>query len=75
MNTQIILGKASLSEWANFRGDVPSGFSGRGGQALNPYLPQADPSGSSSGSGISTAIGLTAGTVTFLGVDASSAVF
>ncbi|KAF8493345.1 amidase signature enzyme [Gautieria morchelliformis] len=57
----IILGKASLSEWANFRGDVPSGFSGRGGQALNPYLAQADPSGSSSGSGISTAIGLTAG--------------
>ncbi|KAF8575673.1 amidase signature enzyme [Ramaria rubella] len=57
----IILGKASLSEWANFRGNVPSGFSGRGGQALNPYFPQADPSGSSSGSGISTAIGLTAG--------------
>ena len=28
----IILGKANLSEWANFRGNVPSGFSGRGGQ-------------------------------------------
>ncbi|KAF8523735.1 amidase signature enzyme [Hysterangium stoloniferum] len=57
----IILAKASLSEWANFRGSVPSGFSGRGGQALNPYFPQADPSGSSSGSGISSAIGLAAG--------------
>ncbi|KIJ40411.1 hypothetical protein M422DRAFT_49157 [Sphaerobolus stellatus SS14] len=56
----ILLGKASLSEWANFRGNVPSGFSGRGGQSLNPYFPQADPSGSSSGSAISAAIGLCA---------------
>ena len=54
----IILGKASLSEWANFRGVVPSGFSGRGGQATCPYYPLVDPSGSSSGSGIATAIGL-----------------
>ncbi|KAF8575027.1 amidase signature enzyme [Ramaria rubella] len=59
----IILGKASLSEWASFRGNVPSGFSGRAGQGLNPYFPQADPSGSSSGSGISTAIGLAAGSL------------
>lgn len=57
----ILLGKASLSEWANFRGNVPSGFSGRGGQATNPYFPNADPSGSSSGSGVSSAIGLAAG--------------
>lgn len=56
----IILGKANLSEWANFRGVVPSGFSGRGGQATCPYYPLVDPSGSSSGSGISTAIGLAA---------------
>ncbi|KAI0786931.1 amidase signature enzyme [Abortiporus biennis] len=57
----IILGKANLSEWANFRGRVPSGFSGRGGQASSPYVPLGDPSGSSSGSGISSAIGLAAG--------------
>lgn len=57
----ILLGKANLSEWANFRGRVPSGFSGRGGQATNPYFPNADPSGSSAGSGISSAIGLAAG--------------
>ena len=57
----IILGKANLSEWANFRGRVPSGFSGRGGQATSPYLANGDPSGSSSGSGISSAIGLAAG--------------
>jgi amidase len=56
----IILGKANLSEWANYRGSVPSGFSGRGGQATCPYYPLVDPSGSSSGSGISSAIGLCA---------------
>ncbi|KAI0329789.1 amidase signature enzyme [Cubamyces sp. BRFM 1775] len=56
----ILLGKANLSEWAHFRGSVPSGFSGRGGQATSPYVPLGDPSGSSSGSGIGTAIGLAA---------------
>ncbi|KAI0357737.1 amidase signature enzyme [Trametes cingulata] len=56
----ILLGKANLSEWAHFRGNVPSGFSGRGGQATSPYVPLGDPSGSSSGSGIGTAIGLAA---------------
>lgn len=56
----IVLGKANLSEWANFRGNVPSGFSGRGGQSSSPYVPLGDPSGSSSGSGIGTAIGLCA---------------
>ena len=56
----IILGKSNLSEWANFRGMVPSGFSGRGGQSTSPYVPLGDPSGSSSGSGIATAIGLVA---------------
>lgn len=28
----VILGKASMSEWANFRGDVPSAWCGRTGQ-------------------------------------------
>ena len=33
----IVLGKANLSEWANFRGDhSSSGWSGRGGQTNNP---------------------------------------
>ncbi len=53
-------GKASLSEWAHFRGNVASGWSGRGGQGTNAYFPNADPCGSSSGSGIATSIGLTA---------------
>ncbi|KAF7366274.1 Amidase signature enzyme [Mycena sanguinolenta] len=56
----IILGKANLSEFAHFRGNIASGWSGRGGQGSNPYFPHADPCGSSSGSGIATAIGLTA---------------
>ncbi|KAK3028467.1 hypothetical protein RJ639_040036 [Escallonia herrerae] len=52
----IILGKASLSEWANFRSLVaPSGWSARGGQGKNPYVLSADPCGSSSGSAISVA--------------------
>ena len=55
-----MLGKANLSEWAHYRGSVPSGFSGRGGQATCPYYPMADPSGSSSGSAICSAIGLAA---------------
>ena len=56
----ILLGKANLSEWAHFRGSVPSGWSGRGGQASSAYVPLGDPGGSSSGSGIGTSIGLCA---------------
>jgi amidase len=47
----LLLGKANLSEWANFRSThASSGWSGRGGQAKNPYALDRDPSGSSSGS-------------------------
>lgn len=59
----ILLGKSSLSEWANWRGNVPSGFCGRGGQGTNPYVPLGNPSGSSSGSGIAGAIGLATATL------------
>ncbi|MQL76401.1 hypothetical protein Taro_008787 [Colocasia esculenta] len=52
----VILGKASLSEWCNFRSvSSPSGWSARGGQGLNPYNLSADPCGSSSGSAIAVA--------------------
>lgn len=48
----IILGKAGLSEWANFRGFMSSsGWSARGGQVRNPYIITHNPCGSSSGSG------------------------
>lgn len=55
----IILGKTNLSEWANFRGlDISSGWSPRGGQALGIYRPGTSPGGSSSGSAIAAALGL-----------------
>ncbi|MBV8805351.1 MAG: amidase, partial [Sinobacteraceae bacterium] len=48
----VILGKTTLSEWANFRSfESISGWSGRGGQAHNPYGIDHNPCGSSSGSG------------------------
>ncbi|KIJ18363.1 hypothetical protein PAXINDRAFT_110870 [Paxillus involutus ATCC 200175] len=59
----IFIGKTNMSEWANFRGQVPSGFSGRGGQTVSPYYPNGDPSGSSSGSGVAMAVGLAAGSL------------
>jgi len=55
----VILGKANLSEWANFRSrPSSSGLSTLGGQALNPHGTGRSPSGSSSGSGSAVAAGL-----------------
>ncbi|KAH9931195.1 amidase signature enzyme [Amylocystis lapponica] len=59
----IILGKANLSEFAHFRGNLASGWSGRGGQCTNAYFPHADPCGSSAGSGVAASIGLAAVTL------------
>src|SRR2546430_340971 len=57
----VLLGKANLSEWANFRSShPPSGWSGRGGQCRNPYALDRTPSGSSSGSGVAAAASLRA---------------
>jgi amidase len=57
----IILGKANLSEWANFRSTTSSsGWSARGGQALNPYVLDRSPCGSSSGSATAVAANLAA---------------
>lgn len=58
-----ISGKANMSEWAHYRGDCASGWSGRGGQCTNAYYPGADPCGSSSGSGVAASIGLAAVTL------------
>lgn len=55
----VILGKANLSEWANFRSTASSsGWSARGGQGKNPYVLDRTPCGSSSGSGIAVAANL-----------------
>jgi amidase len=60
----VILGKANLSEWANFRGFAPfNGWSGRGGFTRDPYLLSFDPCGSSSGSAAAPAANLCAGAV------------
>lgn len=57
----VILGKTNLSEWANIRSShSSSGWSGRGGQTLNPYALDRNPCGSSSGSGAATAANLCA---------------
>lgn len=56
----VILGKANLSEWANFRGNhSSSGWSGLVGQTKNPYVLTRNPCGSSSGSGVSVSANLT----------------
>jgi amidase len=60
----VILGKANLSEWANFRGKLSSsGWSGVGGQCRNPYALDRSPSGSSSGSAVATAASLCAAAI------------
>jgi amidase len=56
----IILAKANLSEWANFRSErSSSGWSSVGGQTRNPYDTARSPCGSSSGSGVAVAANLT----------------
>lgn len=58
----IILGKANLSQWANYRSSNSSnGWSAHGGQVYGVYYPNMDPSGSSSGSGVASALGLSLG--------------
>ncbi|KAJ4785583.1 Glutamyl-tRNA(Gln) amidotransferase subunit A [Rhynchospora pubera] len=55
----VILGKASMSEWAHFRSETaPNGWCARSGQGINPYVASATPCGSSSGSAIATAANL-----------------
>lgn len=56
----VILGKANLSEWANFRSTrSSSGWSSIGGQTRNPYGVMRNPCGSSSGSAVAVAASLT----------------
>ena len=52
----VLLGKATLSEWADMRSNNYSeGYSGRGGQARSSYNLTVNPGGSSSGSAIAVA--------------------
>jgi amidase len=55
----VVLGKANLSEWANFRSILSSsGWTAVGGQTANPYVLDRNPCGSSSGSGAAIAANL-----------------
>jgi amidase len=60
----VLLGKANLSEWANFRStSSSSGWSGRGGQTNNPHVLDRNPCGSSSGSAAAVAANLASVTI------------
>jgi amidase len=61
----LVLGKANLSEWANFLCDgCPNGYSAIGGQTLNPYgVREFDTGGSSSGSAVAIAANYAAAAV------------
>jgi len=55
----VILAKANLSEWANFRDQgSSSGWSSLGGQTRNPHVLDRNPCGSSSGSAVAVAASL-----------------
>ncbi|WP_115720367.1 amidase family protein [Gallaecimonas mangrovi] len=55
----VVLGKANLSEWANFRGQhASSGWSAVGGQTRLPMDRRRSPCGSSSGSAAAVAAGM-----------------
>ncbi|SDR74512.1 amidase [Actinopolymorpha singaporensis] len=55
----VVVGKANLSEWANFRsGSSTSGWSAVGGLCVNPHALDRSAGGSSSGSAAAVAAGL-----------------
>ncbi|KAJ9121281.1 hypothetical protein QFC24_004617 [Naganishia onofrii] len=61
----IVIGKANLSQYANFKGNITNGWSARGGQTSSAYVvggfpAGGDPCGSSSGSGVGTSAGFAA---------------
>lgn len=68
----LLLGKATLSEWADMRSNNYSeGYSARGGQCLSAYNLTVNPGGSSSGS----AVGVAANAFTFaLGTETDGSV-
>ncbi len=59
LNGAIILGKANLTEFANFMSfNMRNGYSSLGKEVLCPYNIKTDPSGSSAGSAVSVALNL-----------------
>lgn len=59
----VILGKTNLTEFANYMTEgMPNGYSSRGGQVTNPYVP-GETGGSSAGSGVAAAAELCSGCI------------
>ncbi|KAI5371142.1 putative amidase signature domain-containing protein [Septoria linicola] len=55
----ILLGKANLSQWMQFRSvNTTSGWSAYGGQVKGGYVEDQEPNGSSSGSAVAASLGL-----------------
>lgn len=48
----VLIGKTNMSEWSNFTGNGPAGWSSRGGQTVNPYITDHTAWGSSTGSAV-----------------------
>jgi amidase len=68
----VVLGKANLSEWSNFRSpDAVSGWSAVGGLTRNAYAPDRTACGSSAGSAVAVAAGLAAAA---LGTDTNGSI-
>lgn len=51
----VLIGKTNLTEWSNFTGNAPAGWSSRGGQTVNPYITDHTAWGSSTGSAVAVA--------------------
>ncbi len=57
----VILGKTNMTELANYMSyTMKNGYSSRGGQVINPYNPEGNTWGSSSGSAVATSANLCA---------------
>lgn len=55
----VIMGKTNMTEFANYMSyNMKNGYSSRGGQVINPYNPQADVWGSSSGAAVAVSANL-----------------
>ena len=58
-NGAVILGKANMTEFANYVSqDMPGGYSSRGGQVIHAVDPELPVAGSSSGSAVAVAAGI-----------------
>lgn len=68
----VILGKANMTEFANYMTkNMPGGYSSRGGRVIHPYNPAKDPAGSSTGSAVAVTANLCTASI---GTDTSNSI-